>query len=199
MMTLQPDWEAIKAEYEGGTPLRALAAKYGVSKSAIAKHKYQEHWAEKKSGQVDKISDTGGRTRDINAATRVHMAIRIYLEEHPTWDEIARRTGFASRGACHSAVMREMERIVADDVQELRTFELHRLEKIEARCYKAAVDEVNEGWTWAVDRFLATSKRKAELMGMDAQKEDYTGPQVIIEEVPMQYFTGPVVSSGEPS
>ena len=115
MMTLQPDWEAIKAEYEGGTPLRALAAKYGVSKSAIAKHKYQEHWAEKKSGQVDKISDTGGRTRDINAATRVHMAIRIYLEEHPTWDEIARRTGFASRGACHSAVMREMERIVADD------------------------------------------------------------------------------------
>lgn len=33
-----PDWEAIQRDYENGLSLRVLAAKYGVSKSAIHKH-----------------------------------------------------------------------------------------------------------------------------------------------------------------
>lgn len=38
------DWQAIKAGYEAGASLRALAADYGVGKSTIAKRAAKEQW-----------------------------------------------------------------------------------------------------------------------------------------------------------
>lgn len=55
-MANNPDWMAIRAEYEQGATLRALAAKHGISKSAIGKKKSQEQWSEKvDSGHVPPI------------------------------------------------------------------------------------------------------------------------------------------------
>lgn len=58
------NWSAIRAEYENGSSLRQLAAKYGVSKSAIGERKYKEQWTER-------TPDTGHRTLDTKHAGNV--------------------------------------------------------------------------------------------------------------------------------
>lgn len=163
------NWQSIRNEYEQGTSLRALAAKYGVSKSAIGKRKYQEKWTEK----VDKkprFDNSKGKT-DVNAAVRVLTALEILLQERPSWEEIAARAGYGSRGAAHNAVKRELDRRITHDVTQLRDEELYMIQNMQARCYKAAMDEGNEGWTWAIDRFAVLSKRKSELMGLDVKPD----------------------------
>ena len=174
------DWRAIRADYEGGMSLRALAGKYHVSKSAIGKHKYQEQWT-----QMDKWTppnNPAGKTHDIDAAVHVRTALAIYLEERPTWDEIAARSGYGSRGAAHNAVRRELDRRITHDVQQLRDEELYMLQTIQARCYRAAIDENNKDWTWATDRWAALSKRKSELMGLDVKPDAIPDGVTIIRE-----------------
>jgi hypothetical protein len=163
------DWDAIRDDYERGESLRSLASKYGVSKSAIGKRKYQEKWTQK----VDKWTPpkyTDTKT-DVNAAVRVLTALDILVQERPSWDEIAARAGYSSRGAAHNAVKRELERRITHDIAQLRDEELYMIQNMQARCYKAAMDEDNEGWTWAIDRFAVLSKRKSELMGMDVKPD----------------------------
>ena len=104
------DWASVRTDYENGLSLRTLASKYGVSKSVIGQHKYDEQWQKfERVGSDSRTSHDNpkGNTpivkRDINAAVRVQDAIKIYLEERPSWDEIAARCGFSSRGASHCA------------------------------------------------------------------------------------------------
>jgi len=166
------DWRAIQADYEAGSmSLRELAARHGVSKTYLIERRNKEHW-QKTTTDRPTTDNTGGKTPDINAAVRVHAALKIYLEERPTWDEIASRSGFSSRGAAHNAVSREMSRRIDHDVQRLREEDLFMLQGIQARCYKAAMDEGNKDWTWAADRFATFSKRKSELMGLDVKPEE---------------------------
>lgn len=50
------DWLAIKAEYiSTGISTRALAAKHGVSASALMKHSAAEQWSEERRKQVSKV------------------------------------------------------------------------------------------------------------------------------------------------
>lgn len=176
------DWSAIRADYEDGMSLRQLAAKYGVSKSAIGKQKYQEQWNERRVDKRTPVENSKSNTRNVNAAVHVQTALKILLEERVTWDEVAARAGYASRGAAHNAVMRELERCITHDVKELRDQELYMIQQLQSRCYKAAMDENNEGWTWAIDRFAVLSKRKSELMGMDVRPDDLPPGTTIIRE-----------------
>lgn len=176
------NWSAIRAEYENGSSLRQLAAKYRISKSAIGDRKYKEQWTQQVNGWTDN-RNAESNTRDINAAVRVQSAIKLYLEERPTWDEIAARIGYASRGAAHNAVMRELDRCITHDVKELRTQELYMLGQLQARCYKAGNDEKNKDWTWAVDRFAVLSKRKSELMGMDIKPDELLANQNYVKKI----------------
>lgn len=175
------DWSAIRYDYEQGMSLRQLAAKYGVSKSAIGQRKYDEKWP---AHRVDKpiAENPKSNTRNVNAAVQVQIALKILLEERVTWDEVAARAGYASRGAAHNAVMRELQRCITHDVKALRDQELYMLQQLQARCYKAAMDEGNTGWTWAVDRFAVLSKRKSELMGMDVRPDEIAPGTTIIRE-----------------
>ena len=190
------DWQAIRTEYEQGASLRQLAVRYGVGKSTIAERKYKEQWERTAdSGQRTVHANTGTRTRNVLAAVRVQAAIKIFLEERPTWDEIAARAGYASRGGAHDAVMRELDRCITHDVTELRTQELYMLSQLQARCYKACLDEKNKDWTWAVDRFVSVSKRKSELMGLDIPVDNaLTANIVVIREIPNGYIASEVNS-----
>lgn len=193
-MEKQVDWSIIRADYEGGMSLRALASKYGISKSVIGEHKYKEKWAERAKERTD-ISNSGSNTHDINASVRVLAALDLLLKENLSWDEIAARSGYSSRGAAHNAVTRELDRRVTHNISELRTRELYMINQLQARCYKAALDENNQGWTWAVDRFNNLSERKSKLMGLDIKPEETEGKQIIIREVPSGLLPAPVVES----
>ncbi len=132
----------------------------------------------------------GETTRDVNAARRVQTALKLKLEGH-NWDQVAALAGFASRGAAHHAVMRELGRCITHDVEELRTQQLYMLQQIQARSYKAAMDEKDPSWHWAADRVANYSKRISELMGLDIRTDDMPGPSIIIQEVPAGYLEGP--------
>lgn len=188
-MTLQPDWEAIKAEYEGGLSLRALAAKYGVSKSAIDKRKRKEQWTQ----LVDKwtVSNTQKVIHpDRNASVRAATGFRLRFEECKTWQEVADGAGYASRGAARNAVLREAERHVSHDIKEIRDEELYRLSRLQARCYKEAMDKDNENWTWVADRYVAFSKRKSELMNLDLKSEEQAAQQPYTKRIILTHQTG---------
>lgn len=186
------NWAAIRAEYENGSSLRVLAAKYGVSKSVIGDRKYKEKWIQMRTDTRTSHGNTESPTRDVMASVRVQSALKMLLEERPSWDDIAARCGYGSRGTAHHAVMREFDRCITHDVKELRTQELYMLEQLQARCYKEGMDENNKSWAWAVDRFVALSKRKSELMGLDVKPDDealqqhYTKRIIIASETVME-------------
>lgn len=171
------DWSAIRADYEQGMTLRQLAGKYSISKTVIGERKYKEKWTER-TKRTDN-DNPNGTTHDLNALVRVHTALKIYLEERPTWDEIAARSGYSSRGAAYHAVKRELERRVTYDIKELRTEDLYMLQQLQAKCFKEATDKSNQYWSFAVDRFAVLSKRKSELMGLDTKPEEFTTPTIV--------------------
>jgi hypothetical protein len=166
------DWAAIRAEYEdGGKTLRQLASAYSVSKTAIIERRNREHW-EQPNKVKPTINTHGVIHPDMNATARAYTALKMRFEKSMTWDEVAVNAGYASRGAARNAVKREMDRHITHDIKELRDEELYRIEQLQGRCYKAAMDEGNDAWTWAIDRFAVLSKRKSELMNLDKHPDE---------------------------
>src|SRR5438552_1026527 len=113
----------------------------------------------------------GTTTRDVNAVSRVHLALQLSAQ-HLSWDEIAQRAGYGSRGAAHHAVMRELERVVARDVNELRTQDLHMLNVMHSEVWQLFMDKKNKGRLFAVDRLLSIAERRAKLMGLDVKADE---------------------------
>ena len=138
----------------------------------------------------------GTTTRDVNAASRVQTALKLRLQGC-TWDEVAAQASYQSRGSAHHAVMRELERCITHDVKELRDQQLYMLQQVQARCYKAAMDEKDKGWMWAADRVMNYSKRISELMGLDVPVDNALAANiVVVREVPQGYL-GAVEASKE--
>lgn len=189
------DWSAIRADYENGLSLRQLAEKYRVSKSVIGKRKYEEKWIETR--RTD--SRTAMNTQEVihsdrNAAVRAAIGFKMRFEEGKTWEDVAAGASYASRGAARNAVLRESHRHITHDLKEIRDEELYRLNQLQMRCYKAGINENNEDWTWAIDRFTALSKRKSELMGLDMPVDAAVfANQIVIREVPQGYLAAPEV------
>ena len=122
------------------------------------------------------------KPRDVHAAIRAQTALKLSTQGY-SWDEVATRAGFASRGAAHNAVMRELDRNIAKDVDELRKRELHMLDTMQVEVWDLFMDRKNRGRLFAADRLLAISERRAKLTGMDVTKDTaIAAAQVIIRE-----------------
>lgn len=137
------------------------------------------------------MTNARSRTRDVNAAVRVEQAIEMRAKKH-TYEEIALKCGYASRGACHDAVMRELNRRVVTNVDALRLEELDSLERLEKICWERLTDESKDfqkAKLFAVDRIIAIKERRAKLMGLDQSTgAAIAAAQVIIREVPSGYL-----------
>lgn len=137
------------------------------------------------------MRNTKGATRDVNAAQRAMLALRLRAQRL-SYDEIAQQCGYADRGSAHRAVQRELDRAVVKDVEELRREEAASLDALEVVCWKRLEEEgFEKAQMFAVDRIIAIKERRAKLMGLDKRIEESMGPQVIIEEVPAGYLEGP--------
>jgi hypothetical protein len=181
-MSDEQDWFTIRADYEQGLSLRALAAKYGVSKSVIGDRKYREHWTQERTDDRTAQNTQEVKHPDVNAAVRAATGFKLRYEEQLTWEEVAIKAGYASRGAAKNAVDREALRHVSRDIQEARDIENYRLTQLQTRCYKAGMDKANDAWTWAIDRYVALSKRRSELMGLDVKPDAIPDGVTIIRE-----------------
>lgn len=128
------------------------------------------------------------KTRDVNAAIKLESALKLSAQGHP-WDYVAAQSGFASRGAAHNAVMRELNRNIAKDVDELRTREIQMLNQMQIEIWDLFMDKSNKGRLFAADRLLAISERRAKLTGMDQSSgAAIAAAQVVIREVPSGYL-----------
>ncbi len=131
----------------------------------------------------------GRTTRDVNAAERAAMAVRLRAQKLG-YDEIARRCGYASRGACHDAVQRELQRVVVENVEELRKSEAEGLDQLEAECWKRLQDaDFSKAMLFAVDRIIAIKERRARLFGLDVPTNgNLATAQVVVRAMPPGYL-----------
>ena len=123
--------------------------------------------------------------RDVNAALRAAEAVRLRARKL-TFQQIAERVGYASPGAARNAIVRELQRVVVTSVVELRREEAAMYDQMQAAIYAHAVgDEDALGASdresgkdapapnlFAVDRVIAISKARRELLGLDATRDE---------------------------
>ncbi len=128
-----------------------------------------------------KPENSGGNTRDVNAALRVQTALKLRAEGLE-YAEVAAQAGYASRGAAHNAIQRELQRVIPANVEEMRREEALILTTLHKRCMKAALDEKNKGFLFAVDRVLGIRERYARLFGLDAKNDDIMAGVTVIRE-----------------
>jgi hypothetical protein len=136
--------------------------------------------------------------RDENAAARVALALSLRTKKW-TYEATARQCGYGSASACRKAVMREMDRVVVENVGDLRREECYMLDKLHALVWEQIViladsDKGKPGVNlFAVDRILAISERRCKLMGLDVKPEEAEGNKIIIREVPVGWIQMPQV------
>lgn len=122
--------------------------------------------------------------RDANAAQRAAMAVKLRSMKM-TYDEVAKQCGYANASSCRKAILRELERTVVENVEELRKEELESLERLEFECWKIFYDkEKDKARLFAVDRILTIKDRRAKLMCLDKRPE---------EELTSQHYTKEIV------
>jgi AraC-like DNA-binding protein len=127
--------------------------------------------------------------RDVNASQRAVLAVQLRAQK-VKYDEIAKACGYGSAGAAHKAVMRELQRTISTNVEELRREELDSLERLELKCWQRLDDKTyGKGMLFAVDRILAIKERRARLMGLDTPVDvAQNNNLVVIREVPQNYL-----------
>ena len=124
------------------------------------------------------------QNRDINAAQRAKQALELRAQLL-SYDEIAQRCGYATRDAARKAILREMNRVIVRNVEELRDAELHMLNLLHAKCWQRFTDPKNPYSYSEVERILKISERRAKLMGLDIPIDQAIAMnQIIVREVP---------------
>lgn len=160
--------------------------------------------------------------RDVNAAERASRAVQLRAQKL-TFDEIAKRCGYASPGSCRNAIMRELDRTVVRDVEVLRIEELDMLDRLHASVWVAAFpdgsptddgddagneeceDEENPSPKkkkrrinlFAIDRLLTISESRRKLMGMDAHPDEHLTQQNYTKTIVLTHEAQPTSTGGE--
>lgn len=149
---------------------------------------------------------------DVSGALRATQALQLRAQGL-TYEEIAIRTGYASRGAAHNAVQRALAQYSAPIIEDARKLEEFRLDMLLGSvwplCFeheKVTIDKNgNEKREkklvdlFAIDRALAIAERRARLRGLDMPKDEAAGNAVVIREVPAGLLPLRIVESGNKS
>lgn len=107
-------------------------------------------------------ANDGSKTeRAMSAAERAKEAARLRTMR-VSWDSIAQRLGYASRGAAYKAVQREIAKIPREAVNELRNIELESLDRMEQAAIAAAIS----GNLGAIDRVLRIKELRGKYTGV---------------------------------
>lgn len=122
---------------------------------------------------------------DINAAEKAKLALTLRKQGY-SLEDIATQCGFADRSGAFRAIKRELDRIPAPDVADLRKVETERMDEMLKACYSQA----QGGSLWAVDRVVAISKRRSELTGMDARADEHLTQQNYTKRIVLTHRPG---------
>ncbi len=107
----------------------------------------------------------------IDAAEKQRRALEL-RKAGVSFEKIAEQVGYASRSGAHKAVLTALRNTLREPADELRTMELERLDRMQAALWP----QVQQGHQGAIDRVLRIMQRRADLLGLDAPKEQrHTG------------------------
>lgn len=81
-----------------------------------------------------------------------------------TWDMIAQRLGYADPSGARNAYVAASQRIIAEDVGEIRNLEAERLDMAQAAIW----GKVMNGDLQAVQTLIRLMERRSRLLGLDA-------------------------------
>lgn len=127
-----------------------------------------------------------GKANDLALAATRRIQVVSDALAGLTYEQIAERHGFSDKSAAHKAVMRSLQKVEARLVDEYRTLEAARLDQITLAMAPLMLDARQPGATRiaAAGKLLATSERRARLLGLDApQRVDISaGTQAQLED-----------------
>jgi hypothetical protein len=110
----------------------------------------------------DRTSKGKSRTQARHdAARRAQQALELRAAR-VSWDVIADRCGYGSKGAAYSAVQRALKNLPREAAKQLREIELESLDSLERGLTAAAL----RGHLGAVDRVLRIKDSRAKLTGL---------------------------------
>ena len=117
--------------------------------------------------------------RRIEAKERAKKALEL-RKKGLRYEAIAQTLGYSSRGDAHKAVMKELNLLAKECLEEaaqVRDLELQRLDAL----YLKAWEAVEGGDLPAIDRCLRVQERRAKLLGLDAaEKVNVSATEIII-------------------
>lgn len=99
-----------------------------------------------------------------------------------TFDMIATEVGYANPSGAYKAFRRGVKEIVVEDIQEIRTVELERLDLAQ----RAIMAAVAQGRIPAINTMLRLMERRARLLGLDAP---------VKHELEVNYFERDIIDS----
>lgn len=104
-----------------------------------------------------------GDRDQARVTTRIAVAASLKLQSL-SWQEVADRTGYSSRGAAYSAVMPFLRRVRDENISDLREQESARLDRSAAAIWA----KVLQGDARAQDTWLRNRQAFRRLHGLDA-------------------------------
>ncbi len=165
-----------------------------------AKSGKNEHQQRSVSRQRGTNARSNPPARDLNAASRVALALKLRATRM-TYEQIALQAGYATASAARKAILRELDRVVSRNVEQLRQEEAHALDMLEAECWKRLADkEFDKSMLFAVDRILAIKERRAKLLGLDTPVDQALNAGiVVVREAPPGLLAPPAATGEQPS
>src|SRR5260221_82032 len=83
------------------------------------------------------------------------------------------------------AILRELDRCVVKNVDELRIQELSMLNQMHSECWQLFMDKSNKARLFAADRLLSLSEARRKLMGLDQTPDGVLNAgMVVVREAP---------------
>lgn len=92
------------------------------------------------------------------------QVVALRREGH-TWSEISQEVGYQSPSGSRDAFIRAMQRVLVDDVEDLRALEYDRLEHLHAAHWEKAIS----GDIKSTEVVLKIMDRRAKLLGLDVK------------------------------
>ncbi|SRR6266567_57478 len=174
-MTSNPDWQAIRSEYESGLSLRQLASKYNVSKTYIIEKRNKEQW-NRPTDHRPLLSTQSSQPLDVNSTTRLSLALSLRRQRY-SYEEIAKQCGYADKSGAWRAIQGALRKRVVIDTDMLRAEESEILDEMHQKIWPfvvdpGSVDLKKKPDLWAVDRLMALSLARRQLFNLDVKPDD---------------------------
>ena len=105
--------------------------------------------------------------RDINATERARQALNLRKQGY-TLEEIAKQCGYQDKSGAYRAIKRELDRVIIEEVEDLRKLEALRYDVL----LKACMGKAEKGDIRAIEVAIQLADRRAKLTGLDKRPEE---------------------------